>query len=566
MGHLRIGKRPGPQGLSASSSPSFAGITIGGILTTGVRQKLAANASYYVRTDGSDSNDGSANNSGHAWLTIQHGIDYIREFIDPAGHDVTIYVADGTYSADYPIILMNSIPHMGKFSIIGNSTNPENVVISAVYDCIAVFGWWNGKIALDAKGQLYFGGMKLVAGIGNRPCIYAESSWVTFGNIDFGASNYTHIRSVRGSVVYAVEDYKISADAPMHMDAEYFGQIIPFSPPVTVTIVGTRNFSSGFAYVATNGIVDTTGTIWSGSATGVRYVSDKNSTIWTGDGSELSLPGNAAGIKAAGGTYNGYPEREILRAARTYYVRTDGNDTNNGLANTAAGAFLTIQAAVNKILSSLDFDGYDVTIQVGDGTYTAGAVVRGYTTNIGRLTIKGNTGTPANVLINLTSADGFHAVDNYDCPVNVKDMKIVTGTSGTALRATNGILRFANIEFGAAATYHLYALNGGIIEATGNYAVSGGALAHGYANNCGKIFLSGRTITFSNTPAFSSWTFGSRTGSTITASSMTFTNGNTVTGTRYYVDKVSLIDSDGGGDNYLPGNAGGSFATGGVYS
>jgi DNA-binding CsgD family transcriptional regulator len=68
--------------------------------------------------------------------------------------------------------------------------------------------------------------------------------------------------------------------------------------------------------------------------------------------------------------------REVLTANRTYYVRTDGSNSNDGLSNTSGGAFLTIQKAID-IVAALDLSIYNVTIQVGSGTYTSGAAVNG---------------------------------------------------------------------------------------------------------------------------------------------------------------------------------------------
>jgi hypothetical protein len=100
-------------------------------------------------------------------------------------------------------------------------------------------------------------------------------------------------------------------------------------------------------------------------------------------------------------------KRELLTANRTYYVRSDGNDSNTGLANTSGGAFLTVQKAVNIIAATLDLGGSAVTVQIADGTYT-GAVslkeVVGYSAP-GCLVIQGNNSTPANVVISTTSAN-----------------------------------------------------------------------------------------------------------------------------------------------------------------
>ncbi|MNC06318.1 hypothetical protein D3C75_538250 [compost metagenome] len=57
---------------------------------------------------------------------------------------------------------------------------------------------------------------------------------------------------------------------------------------------------------------------------------------------------------------------QATTAGLTYYVRTDGNDNNNGLANTAAGAFKTIGKAISMIPPVVN---HNVIINVAAGTY-----------------------------------------------------------------------------------------------------------------------------------------------------------------------------------------------------
>jgi hypothetical protein len=70
--------------------------------------------------------------------------------------------------------------------------------------------------------------------------------------------------------------------------------------------------------------------------------------------------------------------------ATNLYVRTDGSDSNTGLVDSAAGAFLTIQKAVNTVMGwNLDGDGAaDITINVGAGTFSE-AVLLGTLTGRG---------------------------------------------------------------------------------------------------------------------------------------------------------------------------------------
>jgi hypothetical protein len=98
-------------------------------------RRLTADTTFYVRTDGSNSNNGLANTSGGAWLTIQYACDQMAN-IDANGYGVTIQVADGTYSPAVPGNYCVSIlyrPRNAKyFWILGNTATPANVVVDGL--------------------------------------------------------------------------------------------------------------------------------------------------------------------------------------------------------------------------------------------------------------------------------------------------------------------------------------------------------------------------------------------------------------------------------------------------
>lgn len=252
--------------------------------------------------------------------------------------------------------------------------------------------------------------------------------------------------------------------------------------------------------------------------------------------------------------------REKLTANRTYYVRTDGSDSNTGLVNNAGGAFLTIQKAVDAFLA-LDNGGYNVTIQIADGTYTAGAVIKGWL-GTGALTIQGNSGTPSNVWVNVTGGNCFLITGALPSSVTIKDMKLQCTTSGTGIwMEAAGSAFYGNINFAACASYHIYCEKGRI-QPVSNYTISGGGVCHWVSNAHGYIVDGPFTVTVSGTPAFTFFAYATRL-SNIVSGNITWSG--SATGTRYTVDGNSVILVPGKTTSYFPGDALTVPTTGGQY-
>lgn len=75
------------------------------------------------------------------------------------------------------------------------------------------------------------------------------------------------------------------------------------------------------------------------------------------------------------GTGANTPLVSATSADITYYVRTDGNDGNTGLANTAAGAFKTIGKAISMVPQVVN---HTITVNVAVGTYAEVVKLSGF--------------------------------------------------------------------------------------------------------------------------------------------------------------------------------------------
>lgn len=253
--------------------------------------------------------------------------------------------------------------------------------------------------------------------------------------------------------------------------------------------------------------------------------------------------------------------REVLTAGRNYYVRTDGNDSNTGLENTAGGAFLTIQKAVD-VVCSLDTSIYQVYIYVGSGTYyetvnfkpTVGAKVP---------QIIGNSSTPQNVVISGTNAPALQTLNGGSWSVEGVTLQASGTGSWDGANVTYGYLRLKNIRIGSCRS-GIRSNSQALVQVEGILRVFGNPqIVVNLTNSSACTFFPSEVICES-TPVFNYF-------ASVNSSSAMQVSGNlivtgTATGSRYSVNTNGALVTFTGNVNLLPGSTPGATATGGQYA
>lgn len=259
----------------------------------------------------------------------------------------------------------------------------------------------------------------------------------------------------------------------------------------------------------------------------------------------------------------GYAPREVLTANRTYYVRTDGSDSNTGLSNTSGGAFLTHQKAIDTACA-LDLSIYSVTINTAAGTYSTPIVLKPYL-GTGPIAIVGDTSTPANCLL---SGTGIRiSADSTFATYEMRGFETQTVTSGNSIALSGiGILKLNNWRFGTCAGSHMRIDNGARLNGrSGSFEVAANATYFAIGGYFANIDLNSATITFSANVTFTATAYAQYMA-LVNFQQATFTLGGfSVTGQRYNASGLSLISSGGGGANFIPGSTAGATSSGGTY-
>ena len=251
---------------------------------------------------------------------------------------------------------------------------------------------------------------------------------------------------------------------------------------------------------------------------------------------------------------------------KTFYVRTDGSDTNSGLSNTAGGAFLTIGQAITAA-SLIDNPGYNVVIQLGNtgtwaGSLTAKGIVGG-----GTVTIKGSTtlGSAPSYIISSTSGTGVVFTNTQRKTTYILSGVTInaSGTETTGIQGSHGSLtQVTNSNFsGSFSTASAYAYNKGIIQFTGDNQITGNKVRQYYANHGGTILNDSGTYTMTSSPAFSTCYAQALNNGTISITNTTYSGA--ATGNWLNVASNANIQTNGATP---PGTMSGvTLQTGGMY-
>ncbi|WP_193176004.1 DUF2793 domain-containing protein [Oricola nitratireducens] len=252
-----------------------------GFPSGGAAELLAAGRTYYVRAGGSDGNDGLA--AGTAFATIGAATDAAAALLS-GPFDVTIDVGAGTWAEDV------TLPNMlgsGTCTLIGAGSASTTI----------------RKVTLAPKSVWTIGAFRLDGG---TTLLFADSHALAIidAGLEFGAATDQIWVGPHATLqATANGDYTISGGAARHWRVESQGVLNLYGR--TITLSGTPDFSSQFAYAVNGSKVICGAATFSGAATGARYFVGNQAGIFTNNAGTDYLPGDAAGTTAttSGGIY-----------------------------------------------------------------------------------------------------------------------------------------------------------------------------------------------------------------------------------------------------------------------
>lgn len=268
---------------------------------------------------------------------------------------------------------------------------------------------------------------------------------------------------------------------------------------------------------------------------------------------------------------------QIPTADIVLYVRTDGNDNNDGGANTAARAFLTIQKAIDTVTARYATSAsFSVRIVLGiAGTYAAAKNDR----YPGSITIEGGGGGSYFITGGDVSIGAPCSFASRTGRVTLKGVNLInTAASGFAVSAASlgGYLFLDAVSITSSlnnASYvPIYIAERGVLSLSTSFVLNGG---DGTTRTMRTFIQVGTGGVFNGAPAamtafiattnfIAGFVEAQMSGVAIFAG-ISLSPAGSFPGPRYSVYANGVINTYGGGANFFPGSSAGSAATGGQY-
>jgi hypothetical protein len=259
--------------------------------------------------------------------------------------------------------------------------------------------------------------------------------------------------------------------------------------------------------------------------------------------------------------------RVTMTADRTYYVRSAGgrigflSSETDGTANTDADSFSSPVTAL-AALSRLDGNGFTPTLKIDAATYTNNRLLLPTIVGSDFAFLELSTGTIIQSSVSdPNSFGGVIEVRQKNTVWEIKGTGTIRVSSSAIIRAClfayNGSINYRDVIFGQGSGDfgHIWCPEGGLIQATGNYSITGGGASHFYGNAGGTIRCQDRAIALSGSPDFTkAFAIGDFDGLVI-STGCTFPGA--ATGKRYIAENFGKVIT-GGGANYFPGSSPGT--------
>jgi hypothetical protein len=263
----------------------------------------------------------------------------------------------------------------------------------------------------------------------------------------------------------------------------------------------------------------------------------------------------------------GLSARTKLTASRTIHVNIGlGTDNATCGAATGASACATYQYAINLAYSTLDTQGFSVTILGANGTLSAttGALFSGNLVGNGAFTLDCGSQTIAGSNSALTVTQG--------AKINVQNCTF-SSSAGIGIAVIEGgiITQTGPVTIGVTALTGLYADRPGSLYYLNTQTLTytqGGASSQSamQCSHLGNIRSVGGTINWSNNATYTIATVNAYSNGDCTLQSVAWGGAGTVTGPRFRVDaNASIYTATSGNLTYIPGTTSGTLTGGGTY-